>query len=149
MREVELGLESGWQRRLEEGKRDWPTPRARCWEQTKAGRWHAVTATGQTLTGVANSWKQCRAETGLQAGLGWTSRRCSALFLAPKTRCRDYSSALVVTASETTSKLDPGVAGGLCAPPAGRSWVASARGRRVPIRGNPIGETSGRDVIPR
>lgn len=26
MREVKLGLESGWQRRLEEGKSAWPTP---------------------------------------------------------------------------------------------------------------------------
>lgn len=36
MREVKLGLESGWQRRLEEGKSAWPTPSTPRQEQTKA-----------------------------------------------------------------------------------------------------------------
>lgn len=59
----------------------------------------------QSLRGVANGWKQCRTETGLQAGCWWASRRCTVPFLAPKTPRRDYSSALVFTAFETTSKL--------------------------------------------
>lgn len=149
MREVELGLESGWQRRLEEGKPAWSTPSTQCWEQTKAGRWHAVAATRQSLTGVAKSWKRCRKETGIQAGSRWASRRCTALFLAPQN-----TAPRLLQCPGSHSNRKPLEAGprGRGRTPRAPCWTVlsrvSTRSLGPGFGGNPIGETSGRDVIP-
>lgn len=122
-----------------------PRPAQGFRSRQRQGRRRAAAAAA-SLAGVANSWKQRGAEAGRQAGCWWASRRGAVLLPTPNRGTSPVPRRS--QASQTASGAGPylgsraGSARPLLAHLGSRRHAAA--GSRV--GGNPVGETSGRDV---